>query len=69
MGLGTETPTPNPSMASPRKMLSDALITNPMSSARRARLPPLMITRTCALLPSIAAVELGTDVIKVGSPG
>ena len=31
VGLGTETPTPKPSMARPRRMLLDALITNPMS--------------------------------------
>ena len=34
-----------------------------MSVAPLARRLPSMITRTWALLPSIAAVELGTDVI------
>ena len=65
VGLGTETPTPKPSMARPRRMLLEALITKPMSVGPLGIWLPSMITRTCALLPSIAAVVLGTDVIKV----
>ena len=59
-----ETPTVKPSMARPRRMLSEALISKPMSVGPLVRLPPLMITRTWALSPSIAAIELGADVIK-----
>ena len=58
-------PMPNPSIARPRMMLWDAARTSPVE-------PPVWlpsrITRICALLPSIAAVELGTDEIRVGLP-
>src|SRR5690242_7348300 len=50
-------------MARPRKIALDVSSTKPVA-------PPVwlpsMITRTCALLPSIAAVEFGTEVISVG---
>ena len=45
-------------------MLSEASITKPMSADLLATWLPSMITRTWALLPSMAAVELGTDEIS-----
>ncbi len=69
VGLGTSTPTSNPSMASPRRMLLDASITKPMSVAPVATPPPSMMTRTWALLPDRAASVFGTEVMFVGVSG
>ena len=49
-------PTPNPSTARPRMMLSEASSTSP---SILPVLLPSRITRTCALLPSIAATVFG----------
>ena len=64
-GLGTETPMPNPSMISPLKTQCEASSTKPVPSPVWL---PSMMTRIWALLPSMAAVVLGTEVIMTGSP-
>ncbi len=64
--LGTATPTPNPSMASPRRMLLDALIRSRCPSVQLGTAGAVDQTRTWALLPSMAADELVTDVIRQG---
>ena len=63
-GRGTDTPTPNPSMISPRSKLSDVSRTNPVPPTVWL---PSMITRGWALLPSLAMIVLGVDVIMIGS--
>ena len=64
-GLGTETPTPKPSMISPRRELCEVSRTNPVA-------PPVWlpstITRMAALFPSVAGMVFGSEVIRVGSP-
>src|ERR1700729_3630666 len=67
-GFGTDTPTLKPSMANPRRMLLDALMTKPISAELLGRLLPSRITRTFALLPLSAPVVFGGDVKKVGLP-
>ena len=58
-------PMPNPSTARPRIWHCEAAMLNPVAPPVAL---PLTTTRTWALLPLVAAVELGTDVISVGFP-
>ena len=69
VGLGTETPTLKPSMARPRRMLLDALITNPMSVGPLASMAAVDDHADLGIVAvECAASEFGTDEISVGLP-
>ena len=60
---GTETPTLNPLMISPRSREWEASSTKPVGSGNAVLLIwlPSMITRSLALLPSLASIVFGID--------
>ena len=64
--LGTSTPMPKPSMASPRRMLLEASITKPMSVAPLGMLAAVDDHADLGIVAVDGCDVLGTDVISSG---